>query len=246
MFYDHYIARGNSVSELTEIARSHGYDNPGPIVCFPPNSNIFPPAASPVSLPPKAQVLIPWHPNVLRKLIATEQYLIVEVTKSALELMEEQHQSKEEMEQFLGMIDAVCMLIQMGRGIGFLVHEAATEALKGASMTSKQLVAWFITSRIETAVAITTLAIPAPSEPKRDFRFVIRMTLGPTTPSYWASAWAAWKSGDFDTFLYGPAAIEYKTNLQIKRHSDIEIGRLRNKLKEAQQQIGMPFYAARV
>ena len=240
MFYDIYRARGNDISELLQVARAHGYDNPGPITAFPPNRNLFPPDATPAALPSGAQVLVPWHPDVLRKLIATEEYLASEMANEARRLIEEQRESKESLEHFLVLVDSACMLANVGKGVGELVAHGA----KG--MTSAKLVSWFVTSRLEMLRDVAPMAVPAPSEPKRDFHFFVIHTLGPWTPSFWASVYAAIRSGDMNIYLYGSAAVEYQMKLKIKQQADAEINRLRTKIQEARQQLGMPFYQARI
>jgi hypothetical protein len=191
---------------------------------------------------PGAIILIPWHPNVLRKYIATMNHLGAQVAETANELREEQHANKEKLEQFLIFIDSVCMLANVGKGVAELVVHGA----KHGEMTAAQLVGWFFNSRLEMASDLTTLSVPAPSEPKRDFRFFVRHTLGPWTPSYWASVYAAVKTGDVDTYLYGPAAVQYQTLRKIKQQADAELGRLRSKAEEARRQLAMPFYSVRM
>ena len=242
MFYDRYVARGNDVSEITTLARRHGYDNPGPIVSFPPNQAQFPRSASPGAVLAGTRILVPWHPNLLRKLIATLEHLGADIAKRAREIIEEQHATKENLEQFLILVDSACMLINVGKGIG----ELAYHGIKYGEMTAGEMVSWFINSRLEMASDITTLAVPAPSQPKRDFRFFIRHTLGPWTPSFWASVYAAVRSRDVDIYLYGPAAVEYQTLLKIQRQADADINRLRIKIQEGKQQLAMPFYNVRV
>jgi hypothetical protein len=188
------------------------------------------------------RLLIPWHPSLLRKLIVTQEHLASQVAGRARELIEDQHASKEELERFLILVDSVCMLANVGKGIGELVVHGA----KHGEMTAAQMLNWFLNSRLEMASDITTLTVPAPSEPKKDFRFFIRHTLGPWTPSFWASVYAAIRSGDVDTYLYGPAAVQYQTQLKIKRQADADIRRLRAKIQDAKQQLSMPFYNVRI
>ena len=242
MYCDSYTARGNDAAELNTLAKARGFSNPGPIVAFPPNSAIFPRNASPGALRPRMQVLVPWRRDLLQKLIATMQHLAAEVAADAREIIESNRKSKEELEQFLILVDALCMLANVGKGVGDLI----AHGLKHGEMTSAQMVSWFLNSRLEMASDITTMAVPAPTEPKRDFKFYVRHTLGPWTPSFWVSVAAAIKTGDVNIYLYGPAAIEYQTKMRIKNQADAEIRRLQTKIDEAKQQLAMPFYNARV
>ena len=242
MFYDTYTARGNDVTEITTLARRHGFDNPGPIVAFPPNQAVFPRAATPAAVPRGARILVPWNPRLLQKLIVTDEHLAGEVATRAQELIKDVKASKEELEQFLILVDAMCMLANVGKNIGDLV----AHGLKHSEMTSAQMINWLVNSRLELVGDITTLAVPAPERPKKDFRFFIRHTLGPWTPSFWAAAYVAIKTGDVDTYLYGPAAVEYQTRVRIKRQADADIARLRTKVTDAKQQLAMPFYRIRL
>jgi hypothetical protein len=157
-------------------------------------------------------------------------------------MINEEHQKKEQLEQLLLLVDAACMLANVGKGVGELV----IHGVKHGEMTATQMVSWFVTSRIEMVSDVATLTIPAPSEPKKDFKFFVRHTLGPWTPSFWASAWVAFKSGDIDTYLYGPAAIEYQTRLRIKKQADADIARLLVKVRDAKVQLAMPFNWVRI
>jgi hypothetical protein len=242
MYCDTYIARGNDAGELQALAKARGFSNPGPIVAFPPNNSIFPRNASPGAFKPGTQVLVPWRQDLLQKLIATMQHLAAEVAADAREIIESNRKSKEQLEQFLLMIDALCMLANIGKGVADLIGHG----LKHGEMTSAQMISWFLNSRLEMANDIATLAIPAPAEPKRDFKFYVRHTLGPWTPSFWVAVAAAVKTGDVNIYLYGPAAIEYQTKMKIKTQADADIKRLQAKIQVAQRQLGMPFYNARI
>ncbi len=242
MYCDTYNAHGNDVNELAQLARSGGYDNPGPIVAFPPNSKVFPAHASPTTLKPGTRVLVPWRPDLLRKLVATMQHLASEVAADARDIIEGTTKSKEELEQFLIMVDAVCMLASVGKG----ATELVIHGFRHGEMTAAELVTWVVDSRLDMANNIATLAIPAPTQPKRDFKFYIRHTLGPWTPSFWASVAAAIKSGDVNIYLYGPAAVEFQTKVRIREQAESEIRRLQAKVHDAQRQLAMPFYNVRI
>lgn len=242
MYFDLHRARGNDPNELAMLARSAGYPNPGPIVAFPLNSQVFPADASPASLMPGSPIKVPWRPDLLRKLIATMQHLALEVATDAREMIEGAQKSKEELEQFLIMVDALCMLASVGKG----VTELVVHGLRHGEMTAADMITWVVDSRLDIANNIATLAIPAPSEPKRDFKFYVRHTLGPWTPSFWASVAAAIKTGDVNIYLYGPAAIDYQTKMRIKNQADADIQRLRVKIKTAQEQLDMRFYTVQI
>ena len=74
---------------------------------------------------------------------------------------------------------------------------------------------------------LAPLIIPSPSSPKKVFKFVVRHTLGPWTPSFWTSVWIAIKQGDVDLYLYGSDAVAYRTAMQIKDQADRDITKLK-------------------
>ena len=89
---------------------------------------------------------------------------------------------------------------------------------------------------------ITTLVVPEPTAPKKDFKFYIRHTLGPWTPSFWTSVYAAVKTGDIDTYLYGADAIRFKRCSEISAQANRDIDRLKTRIQAARAQLMMPFY----
>lgn len=240
-FYDLYLTAGEGKDELLRIARRKGFTNPGPIVAFPPNAAVF---RNGVTLPTGSRVrlFVPWRPDLLRKMIATMKHLEREVAADARKLIAETAHSKRELEDYLIKIDSLCMLANIGRGITSLV----VEGLKGNEMTSEELVSWFLEDRIDVGKDVATLAIPSPERPKRDFKFFIRHTLGPWTPSYWVTVIAAFKYHDSNIFLYGPAAVQWQTQQRIKSQADADIGRLQKKIAAARHQLAMNFYHFRV
>jgi hypothetical protein len=100
-------------------------------------------------------------------------------------------------------------------GIGSL----AVQGAKSATMTAKEATLWFVESRVGMAGGVATMAIPAPTAPKTDFRFFMR---------------------------HGSDATVYKRAQQIKQQADQDIQRLSQRINEAGQQLAMPFFNARV
>jgi hypothetical protein len=82
--------------------------------------------------------------------------------------------------------------------------------------------------------------IPSPSGPKKDFKFVVRHTLGPWTPFLDLGVDRDQKA-DVDFYLYGSDAVAYRTAMQIKDQADRDITKLKGTIA-ARQQAGMPFY----
>ncbi len=130
---------------LTAIAKSRGYKNPGPIVAYPPNSSMFPTRASADKIRPGQRLLIPWHPDLLTKIVATSQALIDDITKTTTRLIEEQIHDKEELEEYLRKIDAINMIAQVHVSIGALVAEGMGH---GGALSSREIATWLADSRV--------------------------------------------------------------------------------------------------
>jgi hypothetical protein len=238
MFQDVYFVRAGD--NLSAIAKSRGYQNPGPLFAFPPNQSSFPNVAAANILHPGQRLYIPWHPDLLRKMIVTSDMLIKKTNNFANRLIEEQIRDKDELEAFLLTIDAVNMIAQIYVSIGSLVLEGMQH---GGSMTSQHVVNWLADSRVHLfAGDLTPLIIPSPGTPKKDFRFIVRHTLGPWTPSFWASVMTAIKERDIELYLYGPDAILYQTSINIKAQAAHDIARLEEARLAASRQLTMPFY----
>jgi hypothetical protein len=178
----------------------------------------------------------------LQKIIATSEHLILDVAKSATDLMRQERRQKQEIDDFLVKIDAMNFLANIGVGIGSLSVSGA----RGVEMSADDVVKWFVESRVSIASNVTTLTVPAPSAPKRDFRFFVRHALGPWNPSYWASVYGAIREGDLDVYLYGTDAITHRNAVRIKSQADKDIDRLRQRVTAARGQLNQPFYSQRI
>lgn len=238
-FHDAYKVKPGD--NLSSIARWAGFANPGPILRYPPNANLFR-GRSLDLLRPGELLWIPYPKDLLLKIIATSEHLIQEVTKATAELTRATRADQKDLESFLFKIDGLNFLANLGVGIGMLAAHGA----RGGTMTAREAVVWFCDSRAALGQAIAPTVIPAPSAPKRDFRFYVRHALGPWNPSYWASVYTAISEGDIDIYLYGSDATVYKRTLEIRRQADQDIARLRQRLIEARTQLAMPFYGERV
>jgi hypothetical protein len=235
MFHDTYIVkRGDN---LTKIGKEFGFANPGPIVAYTPNQARFR-GKSPDLIYPNERLLIPWRRDLLQKYVATCKHLMSEVAKDATKLINEQMHNKKDLDQFLTLIDAVNLLASTAVGIGMLVRQGA----RGVEMSSKEAIKWLLDSRAALAGGVTTLAIPTPTAPKKDFKFYVRHTLGPWNPSFWASVYVAIQEKDVDLYLYGSDATAYKTSVKIKTQAESDIANLKQKVAAAESQMNEPFY----
>ncbi|HNR69512.1 MAG TPA: hypothetical protein PKN24_15805 [bacterium] len=239
VFHDTYFVRTRD--NLTSIGRQFLFDNPGPIFAYPPNADRFH-NKSPHLIYPNEKLLIPWHPSLLQKYIATCNYLAQQVTDNATKFIHEQIHNKDEIDDFLHKIDALNFLASLHVGIGSL----AVQGMKGVEMNSKQALIWLVESRATVFANVTTLAVPNPTAPKKDYKFYIRHALGPWNPSYWASVVAAIKEKDVDIYLYGSDAVNYKACQKIKQQAEADISELKKRLKTAETQLLASFYKYRL
>lgn len=235
---DVYIVKAGD--NLTKIAKNHGFGNPGPIFSYPPNKTLFR-NRSPDAIRPGEKIRIPYHPDLLKKIIATSKYLASELASETTKIMREQDIHKDVLEKFLIKIDAANMLANVGVGLGGLIAKGP-----GATMTSKEAVSWLVSSRANVASNVATLSIPTPTAPKKDFNFFVRHTLGPWNPSFWASVHSAISEGDVDIYLYGADATTQKTKQKIKQQAEKDIAKLRTRWSDAEGQLKQPYYRARI
>jgi hypothetical protein len=238
-FHDTYTVK--SGDSLAKIGKAYGFANPGPIVAYPPNSQRFL-NKSPSLIHPNEKFVVPWHPDLLHKYIATCQHLMSEVTKTATRLIKEQMHNKKELDDFLFLIDAANFLAGAAVGIGSL----AVQGMKGAEMSSKEALIWLAESRASLASGVTTMVVPSPTAPRKDFKFWVRHSLGPWNPSFWASVVTAIQEKDVDIYLYGSDAVAYKTSQRIKQQADRDLASLKEKIAAADSQLGGSFYQKKI
>jgi hypothetical protein len=74
LLFDTYLVKPGD--NLYKIGTSRGYKNPGPIVAFPANQALFKSPQTPYLIRAGERLCIPWHPDLLRKLIATSEEMI--------------------------------------------------------------------------------------------------------------------------------------------------------------------------
>ena len=241
-FQDVYIVKPGQT--LSAIAKSRGYNNPGPIFAFPANHSLFPTVHSADVIRPGQRIYIPWHPDLLRKLIVTSDALTVDATEYATKIIERQIRGKEDLEDYLRKIDAINMIAQITVSMASIVIEGMIE---GGELSSRQIAMWLADSRVHMIAGdMVPLIIPTPTAPKKDYKFYLRHTLGPWTPSFWSSVWVAIQEGDVDLYLYGSDALTYRTAMSIKAQADKDVAKLQTTKNDAMKQLAMPYYHKRI
>jgi len=255
-FHFHERYRIQAGDNLTKVGRAKGFDNPGPIVAYPPNATFFR-GRSLDMMRVGEQFLIPYRPDLLRQIIRTSQELIPQVAQMAKELMDAEKRNKKTLENFLMAIDAINFVAGLGASLGMQSAKSAAaasraagagadDAARMAEQSADDILKWLKETSTSVAGGTTTMVVPAPTAPKQDFSFWVRHTLGPWNPSYWTSVFAAVKENDLDLYLYGADAVTYRNCKKIQEQADEDIDRLKQKMQAAEQQLTMPFYSHRI
>lgn len=244
-FHDPYVVKNGD--SLARIGRRKCFSNPGPIVSYWPNKNFFS-KRSPNALRQGDAFLIPWHPDLLRKFIATMEDLVKKVTETANELIEGEMKNREELEEFLAWIDSINLIAQINVAMGSLaVENASAMAGKDGAMETAEVLSWLADTAVHTGAGdIAPLMVPQPEAPKNDYKFYLRHSLGPWTPSYWVTVYGAIKTGDVGIYLYGSDYVRFKNAEQIAARAKEEIIKIQAPLNHAKQQLVLPFYSNRI
>lgn len=237
-FHDqHVVASGDN---LTKIAAAAGFKNPGPLAAYPENARHFR-SRSPDVIQPGERLFIPYHPDKLNRIINGSRQIIQMLQVDAQALIDEQYRDKQELERFLGRIDAINFISNLGIGSAFNIAKAASGGMTSSSAMS------YLSGHLTTIGSnVATMAVRTPEAPRRNLGFWVRHTLGPWNPSFWTSVAIAIQERDLDIYLYGSDAIAHKTSLKIKKQADADVNRLRVKIREMQTQLAMPFYRVRI
>jgi hypothetical protein len=239
-FHDEYTTTGARLEELTELGRMHGYENPGPIVAYPPNVGHFNQNLSPGILPAGIKLYVPYSQALLLKTAVTHEYLASATTQQLQRLLATPSVDRKELESFLFKIDAINFLGSFTTAIGG--SAVAARAGKNLVTSSKDLAKWLMQDRMTTATNLTTMVLPQPEKPRKDFNFFVRHAFGAWNPSYWASVYASIAEADVDIWLHGSSAIEFAEKLRWKVNLEKDIERSKLTARHARLQIAMPFY----
>lgn len=226
---------------LSRIGRKFGYSNAGPIYAYPLNNQFFK-KKSPNDIKAGQQIYIPYHPDLLRKIISTSEFLIEDTIKFMKSMLRRESIEADRIKNYLVQMDVISC-------IGTIVVSLASFSIQAArgTVTSSQALKWLLLDHEPGLWGnVTTLVVPSPSKPKRDFRFLVRHTLGPWSPSYWVHLWLAFKDKDEELFLFGTDAIVIRNKNAIKKQAYADIEKLRRAIITARTQLSMPFYSRRI
>jgi hypothetical protein len=247
-FHDTYLASGSSHEELQWLLATYRFDNPGPIVAYPPNAGHFPQGVCPATLPGNRELLIPWHPIQLQRTVVFFTKLAHAYAKQARGLIGAESSLQAGIAGKLAAID--------GLSAAFTATVSAFSA--GATrLTASQLAkmgedaavlaGYVAADRAPAVLGQVSQAIAPPHLPSTySLRFLNRHAFGAWSPSFWSSVYVAIAERDMSSWLYGPAATEYARKQQIRAEFDRDIARLTAAARGAAERLSEPFYVHRL
>jgi hypothetical protein len=236
-----YVAEGGE--SVTEVARRFGYDNPGPLCHAPYFYSPY------MRLKKDDKLFVPWPPRYLKYWIVASVKLQKMVLERLAEGIKSQHEAKEDFESFLIKIELISIVLSLG--VSQIEGAALTaKAMSGTSSVAKEVTEEAIIMLTEKAgeksVEILNLALEASHAPKTGIVFYLRHTAGLISPTYWASVYAACKTGELEAWLYGPEGVERKRIQQMTSQSQRELFELGLKIDFMRAQLESGLYKYRV
>ena len=246
----HTVKRGDN---LTKIGRKYGFDNPGPIFHYHKNNNLFKvKKRTSDKIFPGDKIYVPLHPKAIEKRIEKKRELIKDFGRFKTKISREELKNKKEIDNLFGKIDLAFAFLSFGSGI----KKISKEAIKKGTEAS--------TTKIVAQAAVTSkdiyAALNGPEYQDNGHKLGLRFfnaindfttifsggLKSMTNVTFWASAYGAFKDGNWDAFLYGTDGVHGKSvenmNNEFRKmtfHLDIQIASL-------ERQKGASFYQKRI
>lgn len=245
----------------TGLATRRGFLNPGPVVAYPPNRDLFAKRFGPGFLRLSQDfklfqgdyIYIPWREEALKNLVVVFEKLSDDVRKDTEASIEELMKDKEDLEAYLTKLDILAVASGAVLGTFAAAGVYAAELSHVESFFLKKIfdnqVGEFLLGRFLNVGGVISVATDAPSPvPKKwdTLRMIVRHTLNVTSPSYWAAVIVAIREGDSDIWLSGPGRIAQDRVRAIKARARHEISDLQNGVTAAKRQLALPFYRYRM
>lgn len=258
-FHTKYHA--NAGDTVATLAKRRGFPNPGPLVAYPPNRQLFARKYGPNFLTVSRDFVLssgdlfylPWREEALRNLVTVFETLIEDTRKDAEEMINGLMKDKEELESFLMKLDILA--VASGAVVGtFAAAGVYVAELKGAENVFltpiiKSQVGDFLFGRFLNVGGVLAVSTDAPSAARKrwdSLRLLVRHTLNVTSPSYWAAVLTAISQGDADIWWSGPDHIAESKAREIAARAKAEIRNFQNGVHAANKQLALPFYRHRI
>jgi hypothetical protein len=239
-------------------AQKLAFDNPGPLLNYPPNSDRFITSVDPMAEIPTylGQLFVPYKRESLDRMIAAAQDAILDVNRRAAELIAMVKVDGDKVNQVFATADIAAMLLNALAGVGLAastsVKTANAATATAADVMSEEAVMAMLKEGLPSRAAnvITTL-VPTPDPAQGSgvghyAKLIIRHTLGPWNPSFWASVALAIKEDNADIYIYGPDAWTAQQTRKIANQANNTAKDLMAQVNDMKEQRKAGFYDAKV
>jgi len=264
-FHSKYHA--NHRDSVVALAARRGFINPGPLIAYPPNRELFLRKGGPnflymsrdFPLTDGDTVYLPWSERALSNLVVVFEKLIEETRKDYEDMTKGLMLNKKELEDFLTTVDILSVCAGGVAGIAGTAAAYAAElkgiesiffrALFKLGSENKNHLLDFAIGRTLTLGGVVAVATDAPSEELEGwdwFRVVIRNTLNIPSPSYIAALLVAIGTGDAELWWKGPDHIVAARAREIAARCKSEIKDHQDAVTAAKRQLALPFYKHRI
>lgn len=239
-----------------QVARSTGFDDPGPILAYPPNIARWRTSENPDgTVAAGREVLIPFKTSTLERMIAAARSAITDSAIQAEKLIAMVKADGDQINRVFATADIAAAVIGAFASIGVGISQAGKAAqapisFSGAAAEEEVLV--MLKDGIAPRVSnIVTTITPTPdpaggSGAGHWFKLIVRHTLGPWNPSFWASVALAIKEDNADIYIYGMDAFTAQQTRQIANQAKAQIGKWKEQIKDMAEQKDAAFNRVRM
>jgi hypothetical protein len=236
-----YLYVAHEGETIAEVARHFGHKNAAPLAHpaygYAPN----------MRLAEGDKVYIPFPPSRLQNFIDAAEISIEGAKEGLREAVERLHLDREDFEQFLLMIEAISVLVNMAAAMGTAINlgakasRAVTE--RYAEKITEEVVMWGRDESVKTSAELLGLAIEGSGAPKKGILLILRHTpIGWLSPNYWTALGFALFNGQHELFLYGPEGLEEKRIETLAHETKRYLREIEGRIAVMKNQLASPIY----